>query len=61
MAIRDNIVTESVKKNGLGAVDMNRLNESIKQLSETYKFKTKMSGSKVFDDSYLPDTFKRKL
>ena len=61
MAIRDNIVTDAVKANGLGSVDMNRLNESIKQLSETYSFKTKMDGSKVFDDSYLPDSFKRKL
>ncbi len=61
MAIRDNIVTDAVKTNGIGSVDMNRLNESIKQLSETYSFKTKMDGSKVFDDSYLPDSFKRKL
>jgi NitT/TauT family transport system substrate-binding protein len=61
MAIRDNIVTDAVKANGIGSVDMNRLNESIKQLSETYSFKTKMDGSKVFDDSYLPDSFKRKL
>ena len=61
MSIRDNIVTDAVKANGIGSVDMNRLNESIKQLSETYSFKTKMDGSKVFDDSYLPDSFKRKL
>ena len=50
-----------IRDSGIGSVDMNRLNESIKQLSETYSFKTKMDGSKVFDDSYLPDSFKRKL
>ncbi len=61
MAIRDNILTDAVKENGIGSVDMNRLNDSIKQLSETYKFKNKITGSQVFDDSYLPETFKRKL
>lgn len=61
MAIRDNIVTDKVKADGIGSVDMSRLNDSIKQLSETYTFKTKISGEKVFDNSYLPDTFKRKL
>ena len=61
MAIRDNIVTDSVKLNGIGDVNMKRLNDSIKQLSETYDFKTKLTGEMVFDNSYLPDSFKRKL
>jgi NitT/TauT family transport system substrate-binding protein len=55
MAIKDNIVTDEVKANGYGAVDMDRLTKSIDQIALTYEFKNgKPKGSDVFDPSMLP-------
>jgi NitT/TauT family transport system substrate-binding protein len=62
MAIRDNIITPEVKKNGFGAVDMAKLDKSIEQIGLTYKFKgTPPKGSEVFDASFLPDAAARKV
>jgi NitT/TauT family transport system substrate-binding protein len=62
MAIRDNIITPEVKKNGFGAVDMAKLDQSIEQIGLTYKFKgTPPKASDVFDASFLPDAAARKV
>jgi NitT/TauT family transport system substrate-binding protein len=62
MAIRDNIVTDEVKKNGLGGVDPARLDKSIDQIALTYTFKNaKPKASDIFDASFLPAEAARKL
>ena len=54
MAIRDNIVTAEVKKNGFGGVDAARLATSLDQIGVTYNFTNRPKPSAVFDSSYLP-------
>jgi len=61
IALKDNILTPEVKKNGYGGVDMDRLDKSVDQIALTYQFKNaKPKGSEVFDPSYLPDAALRK-
>jgi NitT/TauT family transport system substrate-binding protein len=61
MAINDNILTDEVKANGYGAVDMARLAKAIDQIGLTYQFKNgKPDGSAVFVASYLPPAADRK-
>jgi NitT/TauT family transport system substrate-binding protein len=60
MAIKDNIMTDEVKKNGFGAVDPARLDASIDQIALTFTFKAKPKGSDIFDDSFLPAADARK-
>lgn len=60
MAIKDNILTDEVKKNGLGAVDPDRLDKSIDQIALTYTFKAKPKGADIFDSSFLPAEADRK-
>lgn len=52
--IRDNILTGEVKRNGLGGVDPDRLNRSIDQIGEGFKFQKRPSVADIFDDSFLP-------
>jgi NitT/TauT family transport system substrate-binding protein len=61
MAIEDNIVTEEVQANGLGGVDPKRLAHAIDLLAQTFKFKTKVEPSDVFDASFLPSAAERKI
>ena len=60
MAIKDNIMTDEVKKNGFGAIDAGRLDASIEQIALTFTFKAKPKGSDIFDDSFLPAADARK-
>src|SRR6267142_4863429 len=56
IALKDNILTPEVKKNGYGTVDFDRLDKSVDQIALTYQFKNaKPKGSEVFDTSFLPD------
>lgn len=62
IALRDNILTPEVKKNGFGGVDMERLDKSIDQIALTHQFKNgKPKGSDIFDSSFLPDAAARKV
>jgi NitT/TauT family transport system substrate-binding protein len=62
IALRDNILTDEVKANGLGGVDMDRLAKSIDQIAVTYKFKGEMpKAADVFDASFLPPADARKV
>ena len=61
MAIKDNIMTDEVKANGYGSVDMARLDKSIDQIAITYTFKNgKPKGADIFDASFLPSGADRK-
>jgi NitT/TauT family transport system substrate-binding protein len=62
MAIKDNIMTDEVKKHGFGAVDFDRLDKSIEQIALTYAFKNaKPKGSDIFDSAFLPANADRKV
>jgi NitT/TauT family transport system substrate-binding protein len=61
IALKENIVTPEVKKNGYGGVDEERLDKSIDQIALTYQFKNaKPKGADIFDPSFLPDAALRK-
>ncbi len=61
MAIDQNVVTDEVKKDGLGAVDTARLASSIDQIGLTFEFKAKPTPEAAFDSGFLPDAAERKL
>ena len=52
--IGDNILTSEVKRNGIGGVDPARLDRSIDQIAEDFKFLKRPSAADIFDDSFLP-------
>ena len=59
MALMRNIITDEVRANGFGAVDMERLERSIDQIAETYKFTNRPEAADVFDPQYLPPKAER--
>ena len=62
MAIKDNIMTDEVKKQGFGAIDPERLDKAIDQIALTYTFKSaKPKASDIFDSSFLPANAERKV
>jgi NitT/TauT family transport system substrate-binding protein len=61
MALKDNMVTEWVKANGVGGVDMARLAKSIDQIGDTYQFKARPKAEDIFDSQFLPPAAERKL
>jgi len=61
IALKDNILTPEVKKNGYGGIEEERLDKAIDQIALTYQFKNaKPKGSDVFDASFLPPAAERK-
>jgi len=52
--IGENIVNSEVKRNGIGGVDLARLDRSIDQVGEGFKFTKRPAAPDVFDDSFLP-------
>ena len=61
MSLKDNFVTPWVKANGVGGVDMKRLEASIEQIALTYDVKAKPKAADVFDSQFLPPAAERKL
>ena len=54
MALARNIITDEVRANGFGAVDMDRLERSIDQIADTHEFTNRPAAADVFDPQYLP-------
>jgi NitT/TauT family transport system substrate-binding protein len=52
--IRDNILTGEVRHNGIGGIDPARLDRSMDQMAEDFKFHKRPSVADIFDDSFLP-------
>jgi NitT/TauT family transport system substrate-binding protein len=52
--IRDNILTGEVKRNGIGGIDPARLDRSIDQIAEDFKFHKRPTAADIFDDAFLP-------
>ncbi|MBN9023528.1 MAG: ABC transporter substrate-binding protein, partial [Rhizobiales bacterium] len=61
MAIDQNIVTDEVKKNGLGAVEADRLASAIDQIGLTFTYTAKPTAAEAFDASFLPDAAERMI
>ena len=60
-SIADNIVTDEIKRNGLGGIDDNRFVAGISQIAEDYEFRKRPLPSDIFDDSFLPPPNARKV
>jgi NitT/TauT family transport system substrate-binding protein len=52
--LADNILTDEVKRNGLGGIDPARLERSIDQIAEDFKFSKRPAAGDIFDDRFLP-------
>ncbi|WP_439371423.1 ABC transporter substrate-binding protein [Bradyrhizobium sp. PMVTL-01] len=50
----DNILTDEVRRNGLGGIDPARLERSIDQIAQDFKFRKRPAASEIFDDRFLP-------
>ena len=61
VALRDNIFTNDVRRNGFGAADPTRLNQSITALAHDHKFREKPLASDIFDPSFLPPATERQF
>jgi NitT/TauT family transport system substrate-binding protein len=55
MALRDNVLTEWVRANGMGNIDPARMEKAIAQIGETYAFQNPTDASLYFTDAFLPD------
>jgi NitT/TauT family transport system substrate-binding protein len=52
--LADNILTDEVGRNGLGGIDPARLERSIDQIAQDFKFRKRPTASGIFDDQFLP-------
>jgi NitT/TauT family transport system substrate-binding protein len=52
--IGDNILTDEVKRSGIGGIDPDRFARSVDQLAEDVKFRAKPALADIFDDAFLP-------
>jgi NitT/TauT family transport system substrate-binding protein len=57
--LSDNILTEEVKRIGIGGIDPARFERSVNQLAEDIKFRVKPTATDIFDDTFLPATSAR--
>ena len=54
LAIEGNVNTDYVKENGMGNIDIARMQKALGQLAETYEFSSDPEISSFFTDKYLP-------
>ncbi len=52
--MRDNILTDEVKRNGFGSIDGERFASALAQLEEDFKLKKPVTPADIFDSSFLP-------
>jgi NitT/TauT family transport system substrate-binding protein len=52
--ISDNILTGEVQRNGIGGIDPARLERSIEEIAEDFKFQKRPSAADIFDSAFLP-------
>jgi NitT/TauT family transport system substrate-binding protein len=54
LSLERNFVTPDVRKNGIGAIDMKRLERSIEQIGLTFQYTNKPKPADLFTAQYLP-------
>lgn len=59
MAIGTSMITEDVKKNGLGAIRRDRMEKNIALVSEGFGLERRITPEQVFDGRYLPPRAER--
>mgnify|MGYP003350441586 CR=1 FL=1 len=59
MALERNFVSADVQKNGLGAVDAKRLERSIDQIGESFKYTNKPKVEDIYSGEFLPPAAER--
>jgi NitT/TauT family transport system substrate-binding protein len=57
--ISDNILTSEVRRNGIGGIEPARLERSMDQIAEDFKFGKRPAVSDIFDDKFLPSLDRR--
>jgi NitT/TauT family transport system substrate-binding protein len=61
LALSDNILTEEVKRNGLGAVERTRLEKTIQSVVTAFNLPRTPSPDEVFTDRFLPPKEERTI
>jgi len=59
--IRDNILTDDVRRDGLGDVDPARFEASLDEIANDFSFRRRPSLADIVDNSFLPDLPGRKI
>ena len=54
IALRDNILTDWVRANGLGGIDPARMATSLEQIGTVYQFTQPVNADRYFTSAYLP-------
>lgn len=57
--LRDYILTDSVKANGIGGIDPSRFKASLEEIAMDFKFHKSLSLQDIFDDRFLPPASQR--
>jgi NitT/TauT family transport system substrate-binding protein len=52
--ISDNILTDDVRRDGIGGIEPARLERSIDQIAEHFKFHKRPTAADIFDATFLP-------
>lgn len=60
-AIADNILTDDVRRDGLGSIDVARLDASLGEIGEDFTFRKPIAALDLFDPAFLPDPPGRKI
>lgn len=61
IAIGDNILTDDVKRDGLGSIDAGRFDASLDAIAEDFTLRKRPTAADVFDTAFLPDAEVRKV
>lgn len=61
IVLHDNILTDDVKRDGLGGLDPARFEASLGEIAEDFSFRKRPSAADIFDQSFLPDPAGRKI
>lgn len=61
IALRHNVLTEDVKRDGVGAMDAVRFEASLDAIAEDFTFRKRPALGDIFDDAYLPALAERKF
>ncbi|WP_299806309.1 ABC transporter substrate-binding protein [Tardiphaga sp.] len=59
--IADNILTDDVRRDGLGGIDAARFGASVEEIAEDHTFRKQPSAADIFDDSFLPESVGRQI
>jgi NitT/TauT family transport system substrate-binding protein len=54
MTLRQNVLTDYVRRNGIGGIDKARMARAIDQIGLTFQFKNKPKPEDVFLDGFVP-------